>query len=65
MNIGVPYLDACQMPLDMAIAMLSPDDERQQNTRQVEPPVMASPAVKRPGTTYIATRFKNAEKNKL
>jgi len=64
MDIGVPYPDACQMPLDKAIAMLSPDDERQQNTRHVEPPAPSPSPTKRSGTTYIAKRFKNAEKNK-
>jgi hypothetical protein len=53
------------MPLDMALALLSPDDERQQNTRPVEPPAMSPPSpAKRPGITYIAKRFKNVEKNK-
>lgn len=52
------------MPLDMALALLSPDDEGQQNTRHAEPLAPTPSPAKRPGTTYIATRFKNAEKNK-
>ncbi|MEX5441881.1 hypothetical protein WCE14_00620 [Acinetobacter schindleri] len=61
----MPFQAACEMPLDMALALLSPEDERQQNTRQSEPQKLSStPPAKRPGTTYIATRFKNAGKNK-
>jgi len=60
----VPFQAACEMPLDMALALLSPDDERQQNTRHAEPLAPTPSPAKRPGTTYIATRFKNAEKNK-
>lgn len=62
MQIGVPYQDALHMPLDMANALLSPIDERQQNTRRVDSPSPSStPVKKRSGTTYIATKFKNSK----
>lgn len=62
MSIGVPYRDALEMPLDMALAMLS--DERQDNTHPTKHKPVSNPSPTRPrrGTTYIATRFRNAHK---
>ncbi|MEQ1412249.1 hypothetical protein [Acinetobacter indicus] len=67
MAIGVPYRDALDMQLDMALALLSPNDERPKNTRQASTDPAPQPArtpVKRPGKTFIASRFKNAQKSK-
>ncbi|RSO82874.1 hypothetical protein EA748_07925 [Acinetobacter ursingii] len=61
LQIGVPYHDAVQMPLDMAIALLS--DERLDNTHQRKPKESnGAPAQSNvphsEGITYVATKRK-------
>lgn len=64
MIIGVPYQDACDMPIDMAIAFLSADERQSNNTRPVEKVSSSAPVKKASGKTYVASRFKNSKMSK-
>lgn len=64
MSIGVPYQNACDMPIDMALALLSEDERQSNNTRQIEKSAPSTPVKKASGKTYVASRFKNSKMSK-
>ena len=64
MSIGLSYQDACDMPIDMAIALLSADERQSNNTRLIEVPSPSTPVRKASGKTYVASRFKNSKMSK-
>lgn len=64
MIIGVPYQDACDMPIDMAIAFLSAEERQSNNTLLVEKVSSSAPVKKASGKTYVASRFKNSKMSK-
>ncbi|MFV5413850.1 MULTISPECIES: hypothetical protein [Acinetobacter calcoaceticus/baumannii complex] len=66
MLFGVPYDQAADMPLDLAVALLN--DERLDNTHQrppksnsPQPPTPPAPASKDEGTTFVAMGRKHSK----
>ncbi|MBF7683909.1 hypothetical protein I2F27_11320 [Acinetobacter sp. B5B] len=61
MQIGIPYDQAVNIPLDLAIALLS--DERPNNTHQPKPHKNTTESISPNGqTTYIAKYRKHSQK---
>lgn len=61
MQIGIPYDQAVNIPLDLAIALLS--DERPNNTHQPNPRKNTTEPISPNGqTTYIAKYRKHSQK---
>ncbi|MCF8999296.1 hypothetical protein [Acinetobacter nectaris] len=67
MQIGVPFDQAANMPLDLAIALLN--DERLDNTHQIPSKKTSTdvkPSTSKPfkthGTTYVSTKRRHSNK---